>query len=154
MNLDNLIADTADQYKLPVKLVKAIVKVESGGNPWAIRYEPGFYTRYVAGKRYKTFPGCSYNTEGKMRACSFGLMQIMGQVARELGFDQLFLTELCNPATGLDWGCRKLAQQVERYDSDLESAIAAYNAGSAKRNATGVWQNQEYVDKVRKAGGL
>lgn len=154
MNFENLIADTADQYKLPIKLVKAIVQVESDGNAWAIRYEIDFYTRYVAGKHYKVFPGCSFTTEGQMRACSFGLMQIMGQVARELGFDRPFLTELCNPAIGLEWGCKKLVQQIERYNGNLESVVAAYNAGSARHDASGRLHNQVYVDKVRAAGGL
>ncbi len=155
MNLQDLIDDTAERYELPIKLVRAIVTVESQGDPWATRYEPAFFSRYVLAKGHPVFPGCSRDTEERLRAHSFGLMQVMGQVAREHGFDAPFLTALCDPATGLDWGCRHLAKQVHRYDGNLEAAVAAYNAGSAIRNAAGTaWRNQRYVDKVRAAGGL
>ena len=155
MNLESLIADTADRYDLPVKLVKAIVQVESGNNPWAARYEPAFYTRYVADRGHRVWPGCSRETEERLRATSLGLMQIMGQTARERGFDGPFLTSLCDPMIGLEFGCRYLAQQVKRYSGDVEAAVAAYNAGTARREASGNrFENQAYVDKVKKAGGL
>lgn len=37
---------------LKPSLVRAIVQVESSGNPRAIRYEPAFYERYVKGCSY------------------------------------------------------------------------------------------------------
>jgi len=36
-------------------------------------------------------------------------MQVMGQVAREHGFEGKFLSALCDPALGLDIGCAALA---------------------------------------------
>ncbi len=154
MSTLNLIENISAAHNLPFPLVFAIVQVESGGNPHAIRYEPAFFSRYVAGKGHTVYSPCSRATEEQLRAFSFGLMQIMGQSARELGFTGVFLTELLDPATGLDWGCRKLAQQVTRYKGDVESAVAAYNAGSARRDVNGLWVNQGYVEKVRKARGL
>ena len=154
MNLNDFIADAADGHGLPIPLVQAIVQVESGGNPWACRYESAFYQRYVADRGHRVWPGCSRDTEERLRATSFGLMQIMGQTARELGFNEIFLTGLCDSVQGLNWGCRHLARQVQRYNGNLESAVAAYNAGSARRAPDGQWRNQGYVDKVRKAGGI
>ncbi len=78
--------DAAGKYNLPENLILAIIDVESGGDPWAIRYEPAFYTRYIVGKPTKVFGPVSKETEQKARATSWGLMQIMGQVARERGF--------------------------------------------------------------------
>ena len=50
-----------------------------------MRYEPAFFTKYVA-------PLYTNNkitaTEAYARGFSWGLMQVMGQVARESGFDQ------------------------------------------------------------------
>lgn len=152
--LSGLICATAEIHRLPVKLVQAIVQVESGGNPWAVRYESAFYAAYVKGRGHKVWHGCSRETEERMRATSFGPMQIMGQTARELGFDEPFLTALCAPLQGLEWGCRYLAKQIQRYGGDPESGVAAYNAGSATRGANGRWRNQAYVDKVRLEGGF
>ena len=151
--LDPLIASAARTHGLSVALVLAIVQVESGGNPWASRYEPGFYARYVHGKPIRAFAPCSEATEARWRATSFGLMQIMGQTARETGFKGVYLTELCDPHLNLDWGCRYLALLMKKYGPG-DAAIAAYNAGSPKKGGDGRWVNQAYIDKIRRAGGL
>lgn len=145
----------AARYDLPVQLVLAIVKVESNGDPWAVRYESAFYKRYIVPLPIVPIPPCSLDTERVMRATSWGLMQIMGQVARELRFAGAFLSELCEPAVGLEYGCRHLAKLRDRYHAawGLEGVTAAYNAGSPRREGDH-WGNQPYVDKVRAAGGL
>lgn len=150
-----MIEKFAAAHGLPPALVKAVVEVESGGNPWATRYEPAFFRNYVENARIKAISPCSTDTEKRLRATSFGPMQVMGQTARELGFDRPFLTELCDPATGLEHGCRYLAKQVERYrDKGLDWAVAAYNAGTARKDLDGVFLNRAYVDKIREAGGF
>jgi soluble lytic murein transglycosylase-like protein len=72
-------------------LVCAVVEQESGWNTWAMRYEPAFFTKYVA-------PLYTNNkiaaTEAWARGFSWGLMQVMGQVARESGFDALLLSAI------------------------------------------------------------
>jgi len=153
--IDDLIVSAAERHALPVKLVRALVATESSGNPWSMRYEPAFYARYVHGQRHAVFGPCSRPTEEMCRAMSWGLMQVMGQTVRELGLKDPFLAALCDPATGLDWGCRYLAKQLKRYQGNVEAAVAAYNAGSAIRDEDRQsWRNQSYVDKVRAAGGL
>src|ERR1700735_1296507 len=69
----------AAQHSLDPALVCAIVEQESAWDPHAIRYEPAFRTRYVA-------PLGLAPTEEVARSMSWGLMQVMGQVAREHGF--------------------------------------------------------------------
>lgn len=152
----SLITQAAQTHGLPVSLVLAIVQVESGGNPWAARYEPGFYDRYVMTQPVKARAPCSIKTEARLRATSFGLMQIMGQTARETGFDGVFLTELCDPAVGLDWSCKYLSRLLSVYRAKygLEGAVAAYNAGSPKKGGDGRWVNQVYIDKIRREGGF
>ena len=73
----------------------------------------------------------------------------MGATARELGCDAPFLSVLCSPVVGIEYGCRYLARQLERYGSEVE-AVAAYNAGSARRSGD-EFVNQSYVDKVMQA---
>lgn len=151
--LDDLIVKVAEKFSLSLKLVRAIVAVESSGNPYATRYEPQFYARYVHGKGHAVFGNCSRSTEEICRAMSWGLMQVIGQTARELGFKEPFLASMCDPEIGLTWGCRYLAKQIVRYEA-IEPAVAAYNAGTARRADDGTWRNQDYVDKIRRAGGL
>jgi len=69
----------ASVNSLDPALVCAVVEQESVWNPWAIRYEPLFFSKYVA-------PLYTNNkiaaTEAYSRGFSWGLMQVMGQVAR------------------------------------------------------------------------
>lgn len=149
--MDELIAVAADKYEIPRALVKAIVAVESGGNPWAVRYEPKFFEKYVENAQITTKSPCSEATERSLRAHSFGLMQIMGQTARETGFEGVFLTELLDPATNLDICCKYLGRLVGRYFDECgwRGVVSSYNAGSVRyRPGTKVFVNQPYVDKV------
>lgn len=91
----------AAAHELDPALVCAVVEQESAWDTHAIRYEPGFRTRYVA-------PLGLPPTEEVARSISWGLMQVMGQVAREHGFGGKFLSALCDPAVGLDIGCAVL----------------------------------------------
>src|SRR5580692_9066457 len=91
----------AEKHMLDPALVCAVVEQESGWDTHAIRYEPGFRTRYVA-------PLALPPSEEIARSISWGLMQLMGQVAREHGFTGKFLSALCDPAVGLDLGCTAL----------------------------------------------
>ncbi|MGA8767011.1 MAG: lytic transglycosylase domain-containing protein [Candidatus Acidiferrales bacterium] len=95
----------ATLHALDPALVCAVVEQESAWDAHAIRYEPGFRARYVA-------PLGLPPTEEVARSISWGLMQVMGQVAREYGFDGKFLSALCDPATGLDIGCAVLAAKL------------------------------------------
>lgn len=151
MIFDAEIRETAGRHNLPVGLVHAIVQVESGGDPWAVRFEPDFKRLYLDGRAWKVFGAISHDTEVMLRATSFGLMQVMGQVAREKGFEGVWLTQLCSPGFGLEYGCRQLRTMRERWlaAAGWDGVIAAYNAGTPRRSSTGQWQNQAYVDKVR-----
>lgn len=95
----------AARHALHPALICAVVEQESAWNSFAMRYEPAFRARYVA-------PLGLPITEEVARSISWGLMQVMGQVARENGFDGKFLSALCDPAAGLDCGCRVLAAKI------------------------------------------
>lgn len=137
--LDTLIAAAAKKHGLPVVLVRAMTAHESvGGNPYATRYEPRFYQRYLANKPVNFVPhGCSEETERIQRATSWGLMQMMGETARCNGFRGWF-AELCMPEVGLEWGCLFLRRLVDRYwDGEWPTIMRAYNGGPGNRhNAT------------------
>ncbi len=106
----------AAAHSLDPALVCAVVEQESAWNPWAIRSEPGFLTRYVA-PLFTT--GKISSTEAYARSFSWGLMQVMGQVAREHEFSDASLAQLCDPPTGLEIGCRVLAHKFAAAVSSL-----------------------------------
>ena len=119
-------------HKLDPELVAAIVMTESSGNKYAIRYEPAFLVRYVEPTMDDSrFASCGHRiTEKISRATSWGLMQVMGLVARENGFKGKFLSQLCNPKIGLDMGCFHFAKLLRRHDGDNIRGLLAYNGGS------------------------
>lgn len=108
---------TIDDYVL-----EAVMQIESNGNPRAERYE------------------------SHVQDTSYGLMQILGNTARELekkyadlprlGTTPQELREsLFNPEINKQYGKRLLDQHGARYQ-DFSLAVAAYNAGHlAPRNA-------------------
>jgi len=149
-NLVSVIDLAAATHKLPAGLVRAVIQVESGGDTFAIRFEPGFLKRYVPND--VMCYGASLETERNARATSWGLMQVMGQVARELGCRDPFLSVLCDPATGIRYGCLLLAKLRDRHFAadGWEGVVSAYNQGSPRRDGSGEYINQGYVMKVMK----
>jgi soluble lytic murein transglycosylase-like protein len=117
----------ACEHGLEPALVCAVIEQESAWNPWAVRYEPGFLSRYVA-PLYTA--GKLSATEAYTRSMSWGLMQVMGQVARENGFSQPSLAELCDPNIGIEFGCRILAVRMARAKGDARAALLAWNGGA------------------------
>lgn len=118
--------EAAAAHGLDPALFCALVHHESGWKPYAARYEPNFYGKYVA-----NIQGIS-ETEKTLRSTSMGLTQVMGQVAREFGFNGDYLTELFDPVTNLEFGARKLARCMDRHSSNVREALLAYNGGGDK----------------------
>jgi soluble lytic murein transglycosylase-like protein len=133
--LIDLTRHIAAAHDLDPALVCAVVEQESAWNPWALRYEPAFLSRYVA-PLYTA--GKLTATEAYARSMSWGLMQVMGQVAREYGFDGDSLAELCDPVVGVDFGCRILAARLLRARGDATAALLAWNGGANSNYAAEV----------------
>jgi soluble lytic murein transglycosylase-like protein len=136
---DSLIATTkmiADKYGIEGALACAIVEQESDWNPWAIRYEPAFFTHYIQPMMDTHHIGPQ---EANARSTSWGLMQLMGEVAREYGFGGPFLSELCDPETGLDMGCKYFSALMGEVGNDVDKALLRWNGGG----------NVAYGDQVK-----
>ena len=121
---------TARQYALDPALVCAVIEQESSWNPWAIRFEPDFMARYV---NPLFLAGKISGTEAYARSFSWGLMQVMGEVAREQGYIGTSLAELCDPQTAIDQGCQRLAKafkQVGDVPDVRTAALLHYNGGA------------------------
>jgi hypothetical protein len=160
-------AAAATAASLPLSLVMAVIETESSGRPHAWKPEPPY--RYLWDVRLKkpfrkltpaeikselapddfpAWPGEDQEKEWWGQQASWGLMQVMGGVAREMGFVGDMHPEMCTrPEEGLLRGCKYLALCVRRWGS-IERGVSAYNAGSPRLAAGGGFENQAYVDKV------
>ena len=125
----SLAVAAAHTHDLDPSLVCAVIEQESSWNPWAMRYEPAFFTKYVASLYTNNKVSAS---EAYARGFSWGLMQVMGQVARENGFADRFLSGLCDPAIGIELGCRVLRKKLDCAKGDTAQALLAWNGGSNK----------------------
>jgi soluble lytic murein transglycosylase-like protein len=75
-----------------------------------------------------------------------GLAQLMPGTARYLGVDA------GDPFQNLEGGARYLREQLDRFDGDIEKALAAYNAGPGRVERAGgipnIRETQNYVAAI------
>lgn len=142
----------AREHDLPASLVAAVIQEESRFEQWAARTEPHYKRRSIVrsgarahSKRWRGMP--SIDTELDDRSRSIGLMQVMGQVAREQGYAEQYLSSMHLPVNALRQGCKHLKMLLARYRGDTLSAISAYNQGN-NRKQNGVFANARYVYRV------
>lgn len=141
----DLIQEAAKEFSLDPKLVGAIMQVESNGNHYVTRLEPQW--KYFSNPRiHAENLGITEQSESMHQATSWGALQIMGAVTRELGY-QGPLTRLAEPRIGMHWACRKLQELTRRYGEESQ-VIASWNGGSPRKTPGGMYLNQSYVDKV------
>ncbi len=134
----------ADAHDLDPALVWAVVAVESNSCESAVRFETGY--KYLFDPARVRPVGCSVETETALQKMSWGLMQVMGAVLREKGFKGWLTEILTDVDAQVEYGCRHLAGLVKRWG--IPGGVAAYNAGSPRKDSSGNFENAEYVSKV------
>ena len=141
----DVIEEVSQEQNVPAAILAAIVQTESGANRHGIRFESQY--KYL----FKTKENAQENriteaTETVMQMTSFGLTQVMGAVARELGLKGTIF-QLLEPEVNLTY-CALLLKRLAKKYTQKDDLIAAYNAGSAIKGMDGKYKNQQYVDKV------
>lgn len=136
-----LARDAAARHGLSAGILCGLIERESSWDPWSIRYEDGFFTRYIE----KLIAQHLLNdpTEERARAFSWGLGQVMGEEARERGYSG-HLAMLCDPPTGVEWTAIVLARKLELASGNLARGLQGYNGGGNPNYAAEV---QTLADK-------
>jgi soluble lytic murein transglycosylase-like protein len=151
---DGLIRQVANAYGLPFDVLRAQVQVESGGDPFAFRYEPKYFDRYIKdnpGTPQNEHPDALAQKYGPLAACSYGLLQIMYETAVEIGFDGR-PEDLFQDRVGLAWAAKYLRSLLDWAHGDIEQALSAFNGGKGGNSAR-PFRNADYAAKVLKAAG-
>jgi len=89
-----------------------------------------------------------WNPGAISRKGALGLMQLMPATASELGVKDPF-----DPRQNIEGGVKYLRGLLEKYDGDLDRALAAYNAGGGAVDRAGGIPNyretRDYVQKIQ-----
>lgn len=136
-----------EKNNLDKKIVYGIIKIESQGNPFALRYELKDKD-LVTPEKFARMNNTTVITEFEGQRFSFGLMQILASTARGIGFNGP-LGMLFNIQTNLYYGCKYLGDLKKRFPDGYDY-IAAFNAGHPSKLPDGSYTNQSYVDTVLK----
>lgn len=110
----------------------------------------------AAGRKYNLSPDLlkavakvesNFRLDVTSRAGAMGIMQLMPGTAKYLGVDDPF-----NPEQNIFGGARYIREQLDRFNGDIELALAAYNAGwpTVKRHG-GIppfRETQAYIPRV------
>lgn len=144
--LKNLATIMAGNHQFRPSLVKAIIHQESRWRPTAWNPEPRYryFWNVATGQPFREVtdaeissekPPADFRTmagdtdqEWWAQQASWGLMQVMGAVARERGCIEPFLPALVYPEVNLQFGLRHLRALMNRW-KDEKTALLRWNGG-------------------------
>lgn len=115
---NDVISEAAATYRVDPRLIRSVMQAESAFNPAAVS-----------------------------RAGALGLMQLMPDLAAELGVDDPF-----DPRQNIMAGARQLRRLLNLHGGDVTMAVASYNAGPGNVARDGgippFEETQNYVERV------
>ena len=119
-NLGQVIRFNCAKFDLDPKLVASIIYQESLGDPNASRFEDGFYDKLLKNKTKEQLSGYVPNfpptltSEKRARSESYGVMQVMGETARMMGFNERWLHKVRYTENNVYIGCKYLRHLFDK----------------------------------------
>lgn len=150
-DLTELIHSAARRHQISPQIIAAVIFEESRGKQWRTRFETHWFRKLLATPRENLIgyvppeSVCSGNTERAHRATSWGLMQVLGETARERGFKGESLTLLLDQTINVEIGCGYLAHLIA-LKGDEEAGVLAYNGGGDDQYALRIYS---HIDEGR-----
>ncbi len=90
----------------------------------------------------------NWNPKARSKKGAIGLMQLMPATAKEMN-----ITDSYNPEENIEAGTRYLRHLLNRFNEDLDLALAAYNAGPSRVEKAGgipaITETRMYVKSVK-----
>ena len=142
------------QYGITPALLAALAWKESSFDQFAWNPEPRYHYLFdvrtghpfralTDAEAISSFPPADFHAlkgdpdnEFWAQRASWGLCQVMGAVARELGFHRSYLPETLRPEVAIDLGAHHLSRQIARFGTAADG-LSAYNAGSPVQSNRG-----------------
>lgn len=148
-NLEQMADAIALDHLIDPTFLKALIDVESDWNTFKVVFDP----RYIWVKDVKFLSdwiGCTQETMRMMQQTTYGLMQIVGVNAYTIGYKG-WLTQMLDPRTNLEWGCKILQQKQKKFGDDPATLYASYNGGSPRKFESDRFVNQSQVNAFLKS---
>ena len=145
--LQTIAVAAAINHGLDPALVCSVCRHESSWDPYAWNPEPDYrylwdvklkrpFRKLTPWERSSETPPEDFHAligdrdqEWWGQQISWGLMQVMGGVAREQGFSGRYLTQLCEPLDNVIQGCKRLRRALGKNGGVVHAALLDYNGG-------------------------
>ena len=165
--------------------LSALVLVVAGVAAWVVDAQPDWYLRTRYPLEYEhvirayaaqrdldpalvaavVYAESRFDPNVRSSAGAIGLMQILPEtgefIARSTGGTEFVEADLRDPDLNVRYGTWLLRHLLDRYDGDVETALAAYHAGPTnvdewRRNGGGIAfpETQAYVDEVQRVAKI
>lgn len=141
----SLVKEVCSKEGVDADLFCAIIAHESSWNPDALKYDPEYQSLKLP-VAYAKKLAITLETEAQLQKISWGLCQIMGATARWCGYEKC-LTHLLEPRDNIEVGVSFFKNSANKYP-EIKDKIAAWNTENFRKDATGLYSNQTYVDMV------
>jgi len=94
------------------------------------------------------FDAKSRSWEESLQCFSYGLLRLVPDTARDMGWHGKYNRELYDVDTNIKYGMRYLCAKLKKYNQNIQEAVVAYNAGGVYTNKENKLINQRYLDMV------